>query len=541
MRHIDPSPFPKQAFRPLWRAGVALLLGIAAFCTVAVVTVSPGPGLDPDALSYLGAAESLVARGAYRIPVTSWAAADSTEPLVHFPPGFPTLIAGPVALGMPAVQAGRLVECVSAFVAVALAFLIIETTTGAFAGFVAVVALFATPAILGVYMSVVSEPPFIAALLATLGALVAQRRLPLDSRARRMAVVGAGLAAAAAITLRYAGVAVVGAAALWPLATGAPWRRRLSDAAIAIAPAALCSGLWVYRIHRIATGPAGNIRTFRFYGGVRESVLAALATLCGVVLPGFHLGTPTVGFVVFAGVASFAVVWLVGLEVHAALRGPATVGAGVVIEAAALLGVCYVTVLLVSRAVADPGIPFDERILAPLVVLLILVVIEWICLESRAERRNTRSPLPMGLRPGSTGWLVGLVWLAAAGMQSAARASDARDDGLDIAEARFRTSETIGWVRANGSSYAIYTNWPSAIYFHAHRATHDLPATLDALTLRRFHDRLVRQHGIVVALDVPNQEMAPPDSLAAKIPLQLVARLPDGAIWGPIYGGDSPP
>ena len=41
----------------------AALLGILAFALVLAVTDPPGPGLDPDALSYMGAAESLVTQG----------------------------------------------------------------------------------------------------------------------------------------------------------------------------------------------------------------------------------------------------------------------------------------------------------------------------------------------------------------------------------------------------------------------------------------------------------------------------------------------
>ncbi|HEX5972669.1 MAG TPA: hypothetical protein VFY85_12135, partial [Gemmatimonadaceae bacterium] len=72
------------------RLAPAVLLGVLAFALVLAVTDPPGPGLDPDALSYMGAAESLVARGTYRIPTAPWTSADSTSPLAHFPPGFST-------------------------------------------------------------------------------------------------------------------------------------------------------------------------------------------------------------------------------------------------------------------------------------------------------------------------------------------------------------------------------------------------------------------------------------------------------------------
>src|SRR5919201_902751 len=97
----------------------ALAAGVAAFALVLVVTEPPGPGLDPDAASYLGAAESLARHGTLRIPLASWASPDTTSPLVHFPPGLPIVVALPVALGMPAVQGARLVNEAAAFVTAA--------------------------------------------------------------------------------------------------------------------------------------------------------------------------------------------------------------------------------------------------------------------------------------------------------------------------------------------------------------------------------------------------------------------------------------
>ena len=93
----------------------ALLLGAAAFVLVLAVTDPPGPGLDPDALAYMGAAQSLADHLEYRIPSAAWTSADSTAPLAHFPPGYSSLLAVPVRLGMAPVQAARLVNALAAF------------------------------------------------------------------------------------------------------------------------------------------------------------------------------------------------------------------------------------------------------------------------------------------------------------------------------------------------------------------------------------------------------------------------------------------
>jgi hypothetical protein len=78
----------------------------------------------------------------------------------------------------------------------------------------------------------------------------------------------------------------------------------------------------------------------------------------------------------------------------------------------------------------------------------------------------------------------------------------------------------------------LYTNWPAALYFNAGRASHDLPDVTDALTLRRFRDRLARNHGVLVAFSAPNSDVAPPDSVARVLGLRQIARFSDGSVWG---------
>src|SRR5476651_864565 len=120
---------------PLKKPGIAALLGVAAFALVLVITDPVGPGLDPDAMAYMGAAESVAAHATYRIPTAEWASADSTEPLAHFPPGYSTALAIPIRLGMSATQGARLVEATAAFVTITTFVLLVsEAATSMFVG-----------------------------------------------------------------------------------------------------------------------------------------------------------------------------------------------------------------------------------------------------------------------------------------------------------------------------------------------------------------------------------------------------------------------
>jgi hypothetical protein len=173
--------------------------------------------------------------------------------------------------------------------------------------------------------------------------------------------------------------------------------------------------------------------------------------------------------------------------------------------------------------VADPNIPFDERMLAPLFLLgeigIGLLVAAW---------------WPRGSRVGRAAVAIVLAaWLVASAVVTGQRIASAREDGNDFASSDWRDSPTVAWVRspAGGAQRVLYTNWPAALYFQAGRASHDLPETLDAMTLHRFRDRLARSQGAIVAFTEPSPDVASPDSLARLMGLHTVARFPDGTIW----------
>src|ERR1019366_2961503 len=142
----------------------AVLLGLAAFWGVIEVTEPPGPGLDPDALAYLGAGNSLAHGHGLRVPSSGWASTDTMAPLVHFPPGFPATIALGITAGATPVNAARFVEAAAAAVTAVSVVLAASAAGGVIAALVALGIAAATPAFVMVHASVLSEPLFLALL-----------------------------------------------------------------------------------------------------------------------------------------------------------------------------------------------------------------------------------------------------------------------------------------------------------------------------------------------------------------------------------------
>lgn len=497
----------------LVRLAPAALLGIVAFALVLAVTDPPGPGLDPDALSYMGAARSLVTHGTYRIPTAPWTSADSTSPLAHFPPGYSTALAIPVALGMAPPQAARLVDALAAAVTVITLVLVVGAATTTLAGALLGVALIVTPAMTTVHLSVLSEPLFLALLALTLAAMVDAPEHPLRG----------GVAAALGAMVRYAGVSLVGAVALWSFVQRAPWRERVRRALIAVLPAALLEVGWVVRT-RIASGGEHAIRRFALYGDLGPTLREGGATLRDWLVPETDAEWPVPHREAIALAVAVLLVLLIVLGARAA-RADVRGRAWRLLRACALLVACYAAMILLSRLIADPAIPLDERILAPFLLLVTAAAATAIACWWRAAR----SLLPRAaLGAALLGWCV-------------ASASVALDNGRfalgygsDFAGEQWRHSPLLDWARTSGASHPLYTNWPAAVYFHLHRPSHSLPKTDEAGELTDFVDTLRQLDGRALVFDAPNADDIVAKALTEQPGLRVVARLSDGVVLAPV-------
>jgi hypothetical protein len=502
-----------------------------ALVTVAVATAPPGPGLDPDAMSYLGAAQWLVHSHTYRIPTSSWSAADTTEPLAHFPPGFSTVIALPVWFGATPLHAARWLVVLAAFCTWTGVVLTVGEAAGVVVAVLTGVATLATPALLNVHLSVLSEPLFLAALVGTLAGLLALARAERSTGAR--AALATGLAVGAAVMFRYAGIALLGAASLaaltWTVPARRAWRVRATRLVLIVLPTACTLGPWIARTVRLG-GPR-SVRALGVYGDVLDTARGGLETITTWLVPlgmGPWRTGAAVGLLLAAALAT-GDAWrrtrgggAAPAGAQAAAVTPATREA-TLLRIIALLSGCYLVILIASRMFADPNIPFDERILAPLILLAEIAVAVSVSVWWPGRRRAWRVIVGAGLA----------AWFVASAVVSGGRVAYALDDGNDFAGSDWRDSPTIAWVRApsGGGQRALYSNWPAALYFHAHRASHDLPEVVDALALHRFRDRLARSRGVVVGFDTPSPDVATPDTLARALGLRQIARFEDGTVW----------
>ena len=482
------------------RLAASLTLGVLAFGGAMLITSGAGPGLDPDSMSYMHAATTLTHGAGLRDVNREWASADSTMPLAHWPPGYSIAIAGTELLGLGAKQGARIIGAIAACVTIAMIVWLVGGVAGTGAGVVAALLVMVTPAVVQVHESVLSEPLFIALLVLTVTAMVRAPDRPLVS----------GALAGVASIVRYAGLSLVGGVVLWQLARTATLRVRLTRAALAALPAIVLQGVWVLRtVH--GAGPSA-IRQISIYGEITSTLREGWSTTSAWLVPGM---SELWGIFVAAGVAILIVV---AIWEARPLRERQTAA-----MAALLLAACYLGLVLASRLIADPGIPLDDRLMAPLFVLLEIAMI---LIVAPAWRR-----WPMAAR-ALMAVLVALWWGAALRV-SAGSARYAVQTGNDFAEDCWRDSPLVAWVRANGGGHALYSNVPEALYFHTGRLSHEFPDERDAKTAAAFADTLARRNAIAVVFDETCGVVDKPDSLLERLPLRELVTVSTGRVLAP--------
>ena len=184
----------------------------------------------------------------------------------------------------------------------------------------------------------------------------------------------------------------------------------------------------------------------------------------------------------------------------------------------------YALVVGASRLLADPGIPLDDRMLAPVFLLVALRLGVALAAFWRAAFAGRRGVVL--LTAGITA-----SWMWGSAEVSAGWVNDYREDGGDLAAHEWAASPLVAWAAHAPPGTPLYSNWPAAIWFHTARAAHELPGELDSSTVREFRAKIEREHGALLSFRARAEDFALPDSLAALAGLVAVERWPDGTIW----------
>jgi hypothetical protein len=273
------------------------------------------------------------------------------------------------------------------------------------------------------------------------------------------------------------------------------------------------------------TQERSSIRQFSVYGQLTPTLREGAGTVAAWLAPAVESAWRW-------GIAAVAIVLLSTLLAGAARRAragragagggaPAPARAGTLLGATSVMAAAYVAVVLASRLLADPGIPLDERLLAPVMLLVNVGVATALAVLWRGWRA------PMRVAAA----LLVTAWCAASASVLVDDAAYALETGSDYADVMWSGSRLIAWVRAHGAGRPLFTNYPTALYFHAGRMAKALPPAPTPAEARAFADTLAARHALVVAFARSSDFNARPDSWLRRIRVVPLVRAPDGAVY----------
>ena len=521
---------PRRRRRAVWTLAIAS--GGLAAALVCWGTQRPGPGLYGDGAGYLGAAESLARGGPPRVPFAGYASADSTSPMAQWPPGFSIVLSAPLRAGVTPRSAIRIVQAAVGACTIGLTAVMVATATAPVWGALSTIVLLATPAVVAVHLNVVSEPLYLLCLAIGLWAMVSYGDRPLSY----------GLAAAAAVVVRYLGVAAIVGAGVWGALQPGPVATRVRRAGAAVLPGIIARELWGAYVRW--TGSA--MRAAHLDRQAGTAVRALLGSTAAWLAPWDGAATARIALKLALGLA--IVVGLVAeVRGRSGSRGaadrtaaPADPHGGTqpfigdparrLIAASVLLAACHIAALLAARLVYS-DVALYERVLAPVHYLAGVAVVALL-----ASRWTELAPRGRAIVAA-----LGIAWLLGSASATRDVVRTAITVGLDHANLAERASPTMRWLESNGADQPIYTNEPAKIYFQLHRDSRSLPWILDADTIHALDRALRARPGIVVwfaggtAASYVAADLLPRASTPAKLeralPLRVRARFDDAVVW----------
>jgi 4-amino-4-deoxy-L-arabinose transferase-like glycosyltransferase len=508
----------------------AVIVGVA-LGTVGVLTATRwGIGASPDSAVYLGVARNLLAGRGLTIPFGD--VVDAA--LTRFPPLYPGLLALAGSLAGDPLSAARWLQ---AGLYGANALLLGHLVTQArgrvtWATVVAAVLFVLSPSMFLLHSMAWSEPAFLLLCLSCL-ALLARFLRTQDGRWAAAAGISAGLAC----LTRYAGVALLGAGLLSLLIWSRGDRRRRARVALVfLGLGATPLGGWFLRNLAVA-GTAADRVVVPHLVGATHAWQALDAVSRWLLLPSSTPTAAKAGAALLAGAVVLGALILSGSSDptrrgtpwrESLLRIPAE------IRLLGVFSIVYGLFLLASVSLVDANTPFDERLLSPLFVAILVTSVFALASVQGPGRgaRLARAAIVIA------GGLFSLLSLKA----SSTAALEGYRNGIGFNQLEWRGSPTLAHLSELPGDTRIYANAPEAVYLLTGRSAIQIPKRANLVTrqtnegfqndVMAMGAALAEGGGVIVYLRrVQSTSLPTEQELRGLLSLEPLYRDDDGAIY----------
>ena len=432
------------------------LLAVGGIWTLAYSTPY-GLSLNDDSIAYIAGARSILDGQGYR---EAWLA--SNGPVTHFPPGFPAVLALIGAItGLDPVRGARALNGLLFGLNIGLTgWLGWRMTRSRMAGILSAALALLNSSLLYIHTRAMSEPLYIFLMLVSFVLLELYFK-----RQNNYYLILLGIILGWAYLARYAALSLLVTMLALMLILHGEWRKRISSFLILAASSLPWVIAWSIR-NRIVGGTFTN-RVLGWHPITTENWMLALETLSSFFVPVAHWRRAipdSIHMIALLLIALIILVWVLykGLP---RLFKPAQVPRLEVLPLTnGLHTVAYLLALIVTMTLFDVATKFQDRILSPVYISVILLAVTtgtWLWSNKRRL-----------LKPAIILVTVALLGMYAYGQYQAIPKFQ-NDPGF--ASIGWRYSKAIAALKEVPPDVLILTNEPGLVYFHTGRPTGVLP------------------------------------------------------------------
>jgi len=479
---------------------IALLL-ISILGVLLVLQATPeGAGLSDDSIAYVAGARSMVAGHGYR---EAWLA--SNQPVTHFPPVFPAVLAFFGFLGIDPLHAARWVNAIL-FGASAglLGILAWRMTPSLTAGLVLAGLFILCGDLLQVHAVAMSEPLFI--FLSLLSFWMFDLYFERDHH--WLWLIACAAFVGLAYLTRYSGLALFATFVVALFILHKSWKQKITSIVIFIVATLPWIVGWTIR-NKLIAGNATN-RVLAWHPLTSENLSIGLRTVSEAFFPvevwrRAALKQPFLIEMMIVIILGSVLVWLAikAWDYFSKPQQPSRgEGSGkkpseVISFTTALYLFAYLASILSSMLLFDAATKFRLRILAPTFVSLLILLIYlgvWL--------RNKNRPLVVVLT---------FVFLAFSAYKQVNTISEWSKGGTGYASFKWYDSKAMAYLRELPPDIHIYTDEPAAVYLYTGRGNYVLPDQFDSATalpregfeqgLARMKQEILEGNAVLVLFD----------------------------------------
>jgi 4-amino-4-deoxy-L-arabinose transferase-like glycosyltransferase len=523
---------------------------LAVVCLVVFLLVTAkGIGATRDSATYIGAARNLLDGKGLSVSAGN----GDALPLTHFPPLYPIVLYGISCFGLDPLTGARFLGALLLLTNILLVgFLIHKFSRGSIlAAFLGSFTVLFSIDILTAHTIVFSEPLFIFLLLLGLYAMV--NYLESD---RYWFLILSSLSVALAFLTRYMGISLIVTGVIALLAISSkPRYRKIRDAVLFLAITLLPSLIWIIR-NLVVADNAVN-RELVFHPINLSHIKSASYVVSTWIFPVSRIvdGAENNNLLIYIflglGTAAAVVIACFVLRSKHGVNGEEGSGynhEGKKTTFVYIFGyfiIIYAICAVLSISFIDAEVKLDDRILAPIFILAVVISYSLLgsAWRSKAVSSRTNIFLFATLAMFILIYLVsGTIWI-----------SRTCKEGQGYISKTWEDSQLIALVDTLPEGTTIYSNEPYAIYIITGRPASSIPSRIDARALRdndqylselaAMREQLLRNSGYVIYFSklwpayMPREE-----EIVSQIGLDVVMRVYDGAIYtiNTQMGGNSP-